>query len=119
MDGTWYFSSQSENIHCPHCSRIEHTNGCTTHYHSALTPVVVSPGHSQWVGELEEGNGLHTLLELTDGNYRLVRSAVGARRKFFEHIRTLTTYLHFESWDHLMDFMLRGLEIGPYASLRN
>ena len=63
--------------------------------------------------------GLHTLLELTDGNYRLVRSAVGARRKFFEHIRTLTTYLHFESWDHLMDFMLRGLEIGPYASLRN
>ncbi len=63
--------------------------------------------------------GLHTLLEFTDGNYRLVRSAVGARRKFFEHIRTLTTYLHFESWDHLMDFLLRGLEIGPYASLRN
>ncbi len=63
--------------------------------------------------------GNDTLLELTDGNYRLVRSAVGARRKFFEHIRTLTTYLHFESWDHLMDFLLRGLEIGPYASLRN
>src|SRR5256885_978225 len=46
LDGTWYFSSQSENIHCPNCSCIEHAEGQITHFHSAITPVVVSPGHS-------------------------------------------------------------------------
>ena len=314
LDATWYFSSHSKNIHCPKCSCIRHADGQTTHFHSAITPVVVSPAHSQvvplrpefivpqdgqvkqdceinaaqrwlaahaerystgndtflgddlyahqpfcrqvllhgyhflftckpashphlsgWVEALEPGsqrhslkqrvkgksnhwehhqyrwangvpltdsedalkvnwcevtisNGegavlyhnafitdwkitpdnvvglvaagrarwkienennnvlktrgyhlehnfghgkkhlasllmtmnllafaLHTLLELTDESYRLIRDAVGARHKFFEHIQALTTYLHFQTWELLMDFMLRGLEIGPYA----
>ena len=29
--------------------------------------------------------------------------------------RALTRYLLFVDWDALMDFMMRGLEIGPYA----
>ena len=316
LDATWYFSSK--NIHCPHCSCIEHANGEKTYYHSAITPVIVSPGHSQvlplrpefiipqdghkkqdceiaagkrwlqnqaqyystgndtllgddlyahqpfcrqvllynfhffftckpdshtylfkWVEALVEGRdlhtlkarvkgkgnrwenyhyqwangvpltegadalkvnwcqltitdadgavlyrnsyitdwaisadnvaglvaagrarwkienennnvlknrgyhlehnfghgkehlssllatmnllafGLHTLLELTDGSYRLIRAAVGARRKFFQHLEALTTYLYFETWERLMDFMMRGLEIGPYALQKN
>ena len=314
LDATWYFSSQSKNIHCPHCSCQRHADGSVTHYHSAITPVIVSPGHrqvvplrpefitpqdgqvkqdceinaakrwlaahaeryatgndtllgddlyahqpfcrqvllhgfhflftcqptshaylSQWVAALEPGrdlhtlkqkvkgqgnrweyhqyrwaNGvpltadadalkvnwcevtvtdaagnilyrnafitdwklspdnvagwvaagrarwkienennnvlknrgyhlehnfghgknhlasvlltmnllafaLHTLLELTDASYRLIRAKVGARRKFFTHLEALTTYLHFATWERLMDFMMRGLEIGPYA----
>jgi hypothetical protein len=314
LDATWYFSSQSKNIHCPNCSCLRHAEGHTTHYHSAITPVIVSPGHCQvvplrpefivpqdgqvkqdceinaakrwlaahaagystgndtllgddlyahqpfcrqvlmhdfhfiftckpashthlrtwleglkdsgqlhtlklrlkgksnrwehhqyrwangvpltdsddalkvnwcevtitdadgavhyrnalvtdwkitdgnvaglvaagrarWKIENENNNvlknrgyhlehnfghgkkhlasllmtmnllafGLHTLLELTDESYRLIRSTVGARRKFFQHLEALTTYLHFETWERLMDFMMRGLEIGPYA----
>jgi len=42
LDGTWYFSSQ--NIHCDQCTRIEHSNGEITYYHSAITPVIVAPG---------------------------------------------------------------------------
>ncbi len=314
LDGTWYFSSQSKNIHCPNCSCIRHSEGQVTHYHSAITPVIVSPGHSQvvplrpefikpqdgqekqdceinaskrwlaahaerystgndtllgddlyahqpfcrqvllhnfhflftckptshthlygWVEALQPGRalhtlrlrlkgksnrwehhqyrwansvplsdsddalkvnwcelistdsdgevlyrnafitdwevnadnvsglvaaararwkienennnvlktkgyhlehnfghgkqhlssllltmnllafGLHTLLEVTDDNYRLVREAVGARRKFFQHLEALTAYLFFENWERLMDFMMRGQEVGPYA----
>lgn len=314
LDATWYFSSQSHNVHCQNCSCLEHTDGTTTHFHSAITPVIVSPGHSQvvslrpefitpqdgqvkqdceinaakrwlaahaaryatgndtllgddlyahqpfcrqvlmhgfhflftckpashthlsgWVEALAEGKdrhtlklrvkgqnqhwehhhyrwanavpladgddalkvnwcevtvtddtggvsyrnafitdwpitkdnvaglvaagrarwkienennnvlkhrgyhlehnfghgeqhlsallltmnllafGLHTLLEVTDASYRLIREAVGARRKFFTHLEALTTYLPFENWDRLMDFMMQGLEIGPYA----
>lgn len=59
--------------------------------------------------------GLHTLLELADESYRLIRATVGARRRFFQHLEALTAYLHFETWERLMDFMMRGLEIGPYA----
>lgn len=58
---------------------------------------------------------LHTLLEVTDGSYRLVRAAVGARQKFFQHLEALTVYWYFENWDGLMDFMMRGQEVGPYA----
>ncbi len=314
LDATWYFSSQSKNIHCSNCSCLRHAEGHATHYHSAITPVIVSPGHSQvvplrpefitpqdgqakqdceinaakrwlaahaarystgndtllgddlyahqplcrqvllhnfhflftckpashahlssWIeglaanGQLQtlklklkgksnrwehhqyrwangvpltdsddalkvnwcevtitnadgavryrnafitdwkitEGNvaglvasgrarwkienesnnvlknrgyhlehnfghgkkhlasllltlnllafGLHTLLDVTDESYRLIRSTVGARRKFFTHLEALTTYLYFETWERLLDFMLRGLEIGPYA----
>ncbi len=318
LDATWYFSSQSENIHCQHCSRMEHQNGQCTHYHSAITPVIVSPAHKEvvplrpefivpqdghakqdcevaaakrwlvsqgehyasgndtllgddlyahqpfcrqvllhgyhflftckpsshthlhgWVEALEEGRdrhsmelrikgksnrwefwhyrwandvpltesegalrvnwlevtvtdnegqalyhnsfitdwkvgeknvvglvsaararwkienesnnvlktkgyhlehnfghgkqhlssllatmnllafGLHTLLEITDEAYQLLRAKIGARRTFFDHIRTLTTYLDFENWSHLMDFMMKGLEIGPYAAQKS
>lgn len=314
LDATWYFSSQSKNIHCSNCSCLQHTDGTTTHFHSAITPVIVSPSHGQvvplrpefivpqdgqvkqdceinaakrwlaahaqryasgndtllgddlyahqpfcrqvllhgfhflftckpashghlnsWIQGLEEGKGLHrlklrvkgksnrwehhqyrwangvpltdsddalkvnwceltitdadgavlyrnsfitdwqiteanvaglvaggrarwkienennnvlknrgyhlehnfghgkkhlasllmtmnllafglhTLLELTDESYRLIRSRVGARRKFFQHLEALTTYLYFQTWERLMDFMMRGLEIGPYA----
>jgi hypothetical protein len=43
LDGTWYFSSQK--IHCPNCSCLEHASGDQTYYHSAVTPVLVAPGH--------------------------------------------------------------------------
>ena len=47
LDATWHFSSQ--NLCCPNCSCIEHADGKTTHFQSAITPVLVSPGHSQVV----------------------------------------------------------------------
>jgi hypothetical protein len=317
LDATWYFSSQSKNIHCPNCSCLQHAEGPATHFHSAITPVIVSPGHAQvvplrpefiipqdgqvkqdceinaakrwlaahaqhystgndtllgddlysrqpfcrwvllhgfhffftckpsshthlsgWVEALLPGDlhtlklrlkgksnrwehheyrwaqgvpltdtedslkvnwcevritdgegatlyrnafitdweitaenvaglvaagrarwkienennnvlktrgyhlehnfghgkkhlasvlltmnllafGLHTLLEVTDSSYRMIRVAVGARRKFFQHLEALTTYLYFETWERLMDFMMRGLEIGPYAVQKN
>ena len=49
LDATWYFSSQSKNIHWPNCSCLRPAEGATTHFHSAITPVIVSPGHSQVV----------------------------------------------------------------------
>ena len=44
LDGTWYFSSKSPNIHCPRCSSLNHKNGEVTHFHSAITPVIIGPG---------------------------------------------------------------------------
>jgi len=63
--------------------------------------------------------GLHTLLELADESYRLIRATLGPRRRFFQHLEALTSYVQFENWERLMDFMMRGLEIGPYAAPRN
>ena len=313
LDGTWYFSSKSRNIHCPRCSSLDHKNGEVTHFHSAITPVIVGPGqpyaiplrpefivpqdghkkqdceinaskrwlenHSafyhtgndtllgddlyahqpfcrrtllhgfhfifvckpdshthlyKWVAELEAGKDIHTVkmrvknkkkweyhtyryanavplieaegalkvnwcevrvtdaggnllhknafitdIKITDKNvagiaasgrarwkienennntlktkgyhlehnfghgkqhlasllatmnilaflfhgflsfcdeaYRLIRAALPTRKTFFEHIRALTHYICFSSWKDLMDFMMKGLEIGPHA----
>lgn len=62
---------------------------------------------------------LHTFLELADADDQLIRTTVGARRTFFGHRRALTTYLPFESWTRLMDFMMRALEIGPHAVVKS
>lgn len=61
----------------------------------------------------------HTLLEVSDTSYKLIRSAVGSRRKFFQHLEALTAYWFFQNWDRLMDFMMRGQEVGPYAAQKS
>ena len=57
----------------------------------------------------------HTLLSFSDQHYRLIRATLPTRKTFFDDLRALTRYLLFANWDALMDFMMRGLEIGPYA----
>jgi len=60
----------------------------------------------------------HTVLGWADQKYHLVRQALAARQTFFQDLQALTRYLLFESWDHLLAFMLQGLEIAspPDAS---
>ncbi len=53
----------------------------------------------------------HTVLELVDKKYGLVRSALPRRETFFDDVRALTRYLYFASWDGLLEFMMRGLEL--------
>ena len=53
----------------------------------------------------------HTVLELVDEKYQLLREELSARRTFFNDIRALLRYLLFESWEHLLDFMLEQLEV--------
>lgn len=54
---------------------------------------------------------LHTFLLLVDTRCKAVRAALGARRTFFEDIRSLTRYQLFDSWEELLHFMANGLEL--------
>ena len=53
----------------------------------------------------------HTVLEFMEDRYRLIREKISARKTFFEHIRALTCYICFNSWDHMLDFMMDGLKL--------
>ena len=53
----------------------------------------------------------HTVLAWSDDKYALLRQVLGRRQTFFHDIQALTRYMVFDHWDHLMDFMLRGLEL--------
>jgi hypothetical protein len=53
---------------------------------------------------------VHTTLDWRDERYRMIRRLLPSRRTFFEHLRTLLQYFPFDDWDHLMGFMLKGLD---------
>jgi hypothetical protein len=56
---------------------------------------------------------LHTALDWLDSRYREIRGRLPSRRTFFEHVRALLQYLPFDSWDHLMTFMLDSFKPIP------
>ncbi len=54
---------------------------------------------------------IHTLLDLYDARYTLLRRERGRRTRFFQELGTLTGYLYFDSWQALMIFMIEQLEL--------
>lgn len=48
----------------------------------------------------------HTVLHLVDLAYQQIRLKRGTRKGFFQDILCLTKFLLFDSWQHLIDFML-------------
>jgi len=57
-----------------------------------------------------EGSRLSDKL-LVDEKYLLLRKTLSARKTFFNDIRALMRYILFKNWDHLIDFMIEGLEL--------
>jgi hypothetical protein len=55
----------------------------------------------------------HTVFALLDAKYQVLRAALGARQTFFNDLRTLTRYFVFDSWEHLLTFMIQQLELEP------
>jgi hypothetical protein len=53
----------------------------------------------------------HTVLEWSDEPYALLRQVLARRQTFFQDIQALMRYMVFDDWHHLMDFMIRGLEL--------
>jgi hypothetical protein len=55
----------------------------------------------------------HTLLDLLDEQYQALRQELVTRQDFFNDLRALLRYMLFDNWNHLMHFMLVGLELIP------
>ena len=53
----------------------------------------------------------HSVLDMMDTKYQLIRAKLPTRKTFFQHIQALTCYLCFDNFDALLDFMMKGLEI--------
>jgi hypothetical protein len=51
---------------------------------------------------------MHTVADLVDANWKKARQAVGTRKRFFEDLRALTTYLVFPTWDLLVETLIAG-----------
>ena len=55
----------------------------------------------------------HTALDLACLLYQAIRQKRRTRRQFFDDLRGLTTYLYWRSFQHLLRFMYRQLDLGP------
>ena len=53
----------------------------------------------------------HTVLEILDSRYQLLRRTLVRRDTFFNDLRALTRYICFDGWQEMLLFMLRGLEL--------
>ena len=54
----------------------------------------------------------HTLLDLLNTPYQLLRQALTARRTFFDDLRA-HPLVGFDTWDQLFHFLIRRLELTP------
>ena len=53
----------------------------------------------------------HTVLDLVDEQYRAIRQKLATRRRFFQDLETLLRYFEFKTWDEVLSFMFKGLEL--------
>jgi hypothetical protein len=54
---------------------------------------------------------LHTILDLTDRRYQLLRSTRGRRIRFFTELGVVACYWYHDSWQEQMRFMITQLEL--------
>lgn len=94
----WKIENENNNVLKNHGYHFDHNFGHGQHHLANLMATLVLLAYL-----------LHTTLDWVDAYYRAVRGLLPSRRTFFEHLRALMQYLPFDDWDHLMRFMLKGL----------
>ena len=98
--GRWKIENEHNNVLKTKGYHVEHNFG---HGQQYLAAVMLSLTLLAFL--------FHTVLEWSDDQYALLRRVLARRQTFFDDIRAFTRYMVFDSWDHLIDFMLQGLEL--------
>jgi hypothetical protein len=96
----WKTENESNNTLKRHGYNLEHNFG---HGRQNLCNIFASLNLISFL--------LHTVLALTSEAYQKIRAKLGARKKFFEHLRTLTHYIVFLNWDDMLAFMMKRLKL--------
>ena len=97
----WKIENESFNVLKQHGYHLEHNFG---HGKDTLAGVLAVLNLLAFA--------LHTACELAETLWRQARDRLGTRRRLFEHLRTLTEYQVFPSWEALMVLLATG---GPAA----
>jgi hypothetical protein len=98
--GRWKIENENNNVLKTKGYHLEHNFGHGKQYLSAF---LLSLNLLAFL--------FHTVLEWSDDRYALLRQVLARRQTFFQDIQALMRYLVFDHWDHLMEFMIRGLDL--------
>ena len=96
----WKVENENNNVLKTKGYHIEHNFGHGKQY---LSAVMLSLNLLAFL--------FHTVLAWSDDQYALLRQVLARRQSFFNDIQALMRYMVFDDWHHLMDFMIRGLEL--------
>ena len=97
--GRWKTENENHNILKTRGYHLEHNFG---HGQRHLAKILLTLNLLAFL--------FHTVLQFVDERYQHARRQRGTRKGFFQDIFSLTKYLLFESWHHLLDFMLGNAE---------
>jgi len=95
----WKIENENNNVLKNHGYHFEHNYGHGRQYLSQVLLMLILLAFL-----------CHTVLQLADTKYQRVRAELVTRKTFFDDLRALTRYMFFESWEHLLDFMITHLE---------
>src|SRR3954447_5467480 len=98
--GRWKIENENNNVLKTKGSHLEHNFGHGKQYLSAF---MLSLNLLAFL--------FHTVLEWSDDRYAVLRRVLARRQTFFHDVQALMRYMIFDNWDHLMEFMIRGLEL--------
>ena len=98
--GRWKIANENNNVLKTKGYHLEHNFG---HGQQYLAAVMLRLNLLAFL--------CHTVLEWSDDKYALLRQVLARRQTFFNDIQALMRYMVFDSWDHLLNFMIRGLEL--------
>jgi len=98
--GRWKIENENNNVLKTKGYHVEHNFGHGKQYLSAF---LLSLNLLAFL--------FHTVLEWSDDKYAILRRVLARRQTFFNDIQAFMRYMVFDNWDHLMDFMIRGLEL--------
>jgi len=98
--GRWKIENENNNVLKTKGYHLEHNFG---HGKQSLAAFLLSLNLLAFL--------FHTVLEWSDNKYARLRRVLARRQTFFQDIQALRRYMVFDDWEHLMDFMIRGLEL--------
>jgi hypothetical protein len=102
----WKIENENNNTLKTKGYRFEHNFGHGQQFLSSLLATLIMLAYL-----------LHTLLDLMDDKFCLLRQTLPSRKRLFDDMKALTTYLCFDSWEHLLDFMLEGWSDKPESRI--
>jgi hypothetical protein len=98
--GRWKIANENNNVLKTKGDHLEHNFGHGTLY---LAAFLLSLNLLAFL--------FHTVLGWSDAKYALLRQVLARRQTFFHDLQAFMRYMVFDSWDHLMAFMIQGLEL--------
>ncbi|WP_262965118.1 ISNCY family transposase [Methylobacter psychrophilus] len=98
----WKIENENNNTLKTKGYRFEHNFGHGQQFLSSLLATLILLAYL-----------LHTLLDLMDDKFCLLRQKLPSRKRLFDDMKALTTYFCFDNWEHLLDFMLEGWSYKP------
>jgi hypothetical protein len=93
----WKIENENNNTLKTKGYHFEHNYGHGEHFLSSLLATLILLAYL-----------LHTLMDLMDEKFCLLRQKLPSRKRLFDDMKALTSYMCFDSWEHLLNFMLEG-----------